>query len=249
MLYLKNIAGLLLLSLFVAGCKEEEPNIIVDPPPYTEIAVLTETKGYRHESIEAGMQMLLANASKWKAVFTEMKDSKEFSTSVHSRYEILVLLNTTGDLFEADEQTALENYVRNGGKILAIHAATDAEYDWPVYADMLGAWFNDHPAIQEATLKVNQPAHTSVKEIPVNWVRTDEWYNFKNMKQGLDVVVSIDETTYTGGTHGANHPISWCQGFGKGKVFYTAMGHTAETYSEPLFIKHIEGAVNWLRED
>jgi type 1 glutamine amidotransferase len=239
-----------LVLISIASCKEKDPVVIVDPPPFTEVAVLTETQGFRHESIDAGVAMFNNNGVKWKCVFSEMKTSAEFvAPGAATRYQILVLLNTTGDVFNEDEQKVLQEFVRGGGKVLAIHAASDAEYDWPWYNDMIGAWFSDHPATQQASCKVNQPNHIAAQGLPATWVRTDEWYNFKKLKQGLDVVISIDESTYTGGTHGANHPISWCQRFDGGKVFYTGMGHTVESYSDSLYVQHIGGAISWLKQD
>ena len=237
------------ILLFVS-CKEKEPIIITDPgPALKNTLILTKTAGYRHSSIEAGMEMFRQYALGWQLNPTYAGNTEAFTGSGLAPYSLIVLLNTTGDLFDKTAQQALQAYIRNGGRLLAIHAATDAEYDWPWYGEMLGAWFSNHPEIQEATCKINLPQHMAAAGLPAEWQRTDEWYNFKELKADNETVISIDEQTYTGGVHGNNHPISWGRTFEGGKIFYTAMGHTENTYSEPLFIQHIGGAIAWLMAD
>ena len=209
--------------------------------------VFSRTAGYRHESIAAGQQMFQQQADSWKLRVRAGEGA--LSESELDSCDILVLLNSTGDVFSNEEQAALQTYVRKGGKVLAIHAAADAEYGWPWYKQMLGAWFDSHPAIQQANCVLTDMAHAAGKNMPATWTRTDEWYNFKEIEPGIQVIYRLDEGSYSGGTNGASHPISWCHSFEGGKIFYTGMGHTAETYSEPLFIQHISGAIEWLRTD
>jgi type 1 glutamine amidotransferase len=242
-----NIRIVILALLLVLGAcrkKPERPN----PLPLTKNKVLlyTETAGYRHESISAGTEMFKENAEKWNLEIQEAATSDAFTVDNLKQYRIIVFMSTTGDLFTPQEEAALQAYVKGGGAILGIHAASDAEYDWPWYGQMLGGWFIDHPAIQEAKCMVKMPAHESVKDISSPWIRTDEWYNFKNLQQNNQIVLTVDESSYTGGTHGAVHPISWYRTFDGGRIFYTAMGHTPETYKEELFIRHIGGAISWL---
>lgn len=215
---------------------------------HAAVLVLTETQGFRHSSIESGMAMFQQYADEWSIQVSEAKESSVFTPLNLEKYSMVVLLNTTGDVFGESEQQVLRTYIEDGGSLLAIHAAADAEYDWDWYGVLLGGRFQDHPEIQRATCNISETSHASTDGLPDNWERTDEWYNFKNLQPDNRVVVTIDETTYTGGTHGAQHPISWYRQVGNGKVFYTAMGHTEATYSEPLFIAHIKGAVKWLVE-
>jgi uncharacterized protein len=102
--------------------------------------------------------------------------------------------------------------------------------------------------VQQALCRSETVNHPSLTGVPGNWIRTDEWYNFKDLLEDNQVLITVDESSYSGGTHGGYQPVSWCRNFEGGKVFYTGMGHTSETYSEPLFRQHLKGAIEWLLE-
>src|ERR1043166_7684341 len=110
----------------------------------------------------------------------------------------------------------------------------------PGMAGWVGAYFASHPAIQQATVKVADRVDPSTSMLPKRWVRTDEWYNFQtNARASVHVLATLDETTYSGGTMGFDHPIAWCQNYDGGRSWYTAGGHTPESYSEPLYQAHL----------
>ena len=113
---------------------------------------------------------------------------------------------------------------------------------------MVGAYFNGHPKQQDAHIKIVNPNHPATKMLGDTWDKFDEWYNFKNINPNLDILMVLDESSYQGGTNGENHPISWCQKVKKGKMFYTGLGHTKESYSDPLFLAHIWGGVEYVLE-
>lgn len=248
---LSTASVLLLLVVFLFSCKRENKNTY-PPQPVTagksKIFILTETKGYRHESIEAGLAMFNKRADDWRVEISHAEESAVMKEQDIKEYDIIVLLNSTGNIFTEEEQALLEEYLAAGGAILGIHAAADAEYDWPWYGQMLGGWFRSHPEIQEAKCLVADGNHPVATGLPAVWERTDEWYNFKHLSHDNKVILLLDESTYSGGIHGDYHPISWCREWGGGRIFYTGMGHTAETYSEPLFQTHIQNAIQWLHE-
>ena len=109
----------------------------------------------------------------------------------------------------------------------------------------MGAYFASHPAIQQATVRVNNKAHAATRHLPDSWPRTDEWYNFRDTHPTVTVLATLDESTYSGGTNGANHPIAWYHAYDGGRAFYTAGGHTTESYSEPLFVQHLLGGIQY----
>lgn len=245
------IRHVIILGVFASiflSCRSEKQSIITVESP-KKLLILTETQGYRHTSIEAGVAMFNKHATDWGVDITSTADSKDLVTSSIKGFDVIVLLNTTGDYLDAEEEAALKDYVSTGGSILGVHAATDAEYEWDWYGYMLGGWFDSHPEIQEGKCEVVDNAHVLTSGLPAVWTRTDEWYNFKNLLPDNNVTVTIDENSYTGGTHGASHPISWYRTIEKGRVFYTAMGHTEASYSEPLFIQQIQNALVWLTEE
>ncbi|MES2703917.1 MAG: ThuA domain-containing protein [Bacteroidota bacterium] len=238
--------SLLLCSLVLfMGC---DKNGDTATPAMPRVLVFSKTEGYRHESIPAGIAMFEQHASDWKIAPMYSEDAAMFNADTLKRYEIIALLSTTGDFLTENQQDALKAFVQSGGNILGIHAAADAEYAWPWYGQMLGGVFSSHPAIQEAKCHVLMPAHASAVGLPAPWQRTDEWYNFTGLQADNKVVISLDESTYTGGNNGDPHPISWYREFDGGKIYYTGMGHAASSYSEPLFIKHIGGALEWLKQ-
>jgi glucose/arabinose dehydrogenase len=114
---------------------------------------------------------------------------------------------------------------------------------------MIGASFKSHPENQEATLIINDKNHPSTDSLPATWTRTDEWYNFKNLNPDVKVLISIDEKSYQGGENGDKHPMAWYHNFDGGRVFYTELGHTNESFSEPLYLKHILGGIQYAMGD
>jgi type 1 glutamine amidotransferase len=119
----------------------------------------------------------------------------------------------------------------SGGGYVGVHSATDTEYDWPWYGQLIGgdAWFRSHPAIQTATLKVEDPTYVSARHYPPTFSFTDEWYNFRqNPRPSVNVLLTIDESSYNPGTNamGEDHPISWSHDFDGGRSRYTAMGRS-----------------------
>ena len=110
---------------------------------------------------------------------------------------------------------------------------------------MIGGYFAGHPKIQPATLRPVVKDHPSTKHLPDEWKRKDEWYSFRNLQPDNVVLILIDEKTYEGGKNGDYHPIAWCKDVGKGRMFYTAGGHTKESFSESDFIQHLNGGLLW----
>jgi type 1 glutamine amidotransferase len=216
------------------------------PPTGWRVLVFTKTTGFRHGSIPSGISMM--NRLATRACFTvdQTEDATQFNATNLARYEVVVFLCTTGDILNATQQTAFENYIRAGGGFVGIHSATDTEYDWPFYGELVGAYFRRHPAIQQASVNLVDADELATRHLPPVWVRTDEWYDFRtNPSPIVNVLLRVDESTYTGGGMGADHPIAWQREYQGGRSFYTAGGHTNGTYSEPLFERHVLGGVLW----
>jgi len=178
---------------------------------------------------------------------TATEDPAYFQPDSLAKFAVVVFLNTSGDVLDALQQEAFRAYIQNGGGFVGVHAASDTEYDWSWYGDLVGAYFKNHPHIQEAVVRVVDRTHPSTKELPEAWTRTDEWYNFREnpRTKGVQVLAVLDETTYEGGEMGEDHPISWYHLYNGGRAWYTAMGHTKESYAEPLFRQHLLGGILW----
>ena len=212
------------------------------------ILIFSKTNGYRHESIEPGQASLktLAAKNNWNVELTE--DSTAFNTENLSKFAAVIFLSTTGDVLGEKEEAAFENYINSGGGFFGIHAAADTEYDWAFYNQLVGAYFDSHPNdpnVREATVVCKDKTHSCTKHLPEKWVRSDEWYNYKSIQSNLKVLLELDETSYEGGTNGSFHPIAWYHDQGKGRAIYTGGGHTSESFSEELFLQHLEGAIKY----
>jgi type 1 glutamine amidotransferase len=234
------------LGLAAAGLIACSSDPEAKPKPRVQVLVFSKTAGFRHESIPAGIAAIrsLGRANGFSVTATE--DSKAFTAKRLGRFDAVVFLNTTGNVLAQPQQRAFRSYIRHGGGWVGIHSAADTEYDWPFYGRLLGAYFQSHPAIQPAAIDVADRSHPSTKRVPARWMRTDEWYNFAADPRGrVHVLASLEESTYSGGTMGADHPIAWCHSFKGGRAWYTAGGHTIESYSEPAFRRHLLGGILW----
>lgn len=210
------------------------------------ILIFTKTEGFRHQSIPDGVEAVeeIASENAMNTVHTE--DAAYFQSDSLAIFNLIIFLNTTGDILNNQQQQAFQQFINDGGGFVGIHAASDTEYDWPWYGKMVGAYFESHPEVQEATISVISKKHPSTSFLPNEWIRTDEWYNFKNVNPGINVLLNLEESSYEGGANGTDHPIAWYHEYKGGCIFYTGGGHTSESYSEPLFRKHLEGGIKYV---
>lgn len=222
-----------LIAFVLLQCSQE---------PKINLLVFSKTDGFRHGSIEAGMAALeqMAQEKGFTVSFTE--DAADFVESKLKQFNAVIFLNTTGDVLNRQQEEAFERYIQAGGGYVGIHSATDTEYDWNWYGRLAGAYFLDHPSdpnVQEGTMNVTEKDHFLTQGMPDQFQKIDEFYNFKDISPKIKVVLTIDESSYEGGKNGEGHPMSWYQEFDGGRSFYTAMGHTDETFSEPIFLNHL----------
>ena len=210
--------------------------------------VFSRTLMFRHASITNGIAAIrrLGTENDFMAEATE--DPSVFTQAKLAEYKVVVFLSTSGDILNEEQQAAFSNFIESGGGLAAIHAAVAGdvatEGGWPWYGEALCAHFTNHSAIVQATVQVEDCLDPSTTSLPDRWLRTDEWYNFIHSPRGkARVLASLDETTYKGGTMGKDHPVVWSRKFGKGRVWYTALGHTEESFTEPLFLKHLLGGI------
>jgi type 1 glutamine amidotransferase len=210
------------------------------------VLVFSKTAGYRHSSIANGIAALTALGQAHGFLVNATEDAAVFADDQLAAYRVVVFLNTSGDILDTNQQAALERFIQSGGGFVGVHSATDTEYGWPWYGQLVGAYFANHPAIQSATVQVLDQAHLSMLQLPERWTRLDEWYNFQALPApALTVLAELDESTYTGGTMGDHHPIVWCHEYDGGRAWYTAMGHTEESYADALFRAHLLGGILW----
>jgi cytochrome c len=211
-----------------------------------KVLVFSKTAAFRHDSIPDGIAALRTLGTKNNFAVDTTEDAAAISDANLVQYKAVVFLSTTGDILDASQQSAFEGYIRGGGGFVGIHSTSDTEYSWPWYGALVGAYFAGHPSIQSATIKVADQIHPSTESLPKRWVRTDEWYDFQSNPRGrVHVLATLDEQTYSGGMMGFDHPIAWCHEYDGGRAWYTGGGHTKESYSEPLFLTHLLGGIEF----
>lgn len=209
------------------------------------VLVFSKTAGFRHDSIPEGTAAISKIGAQSGFSVTATEDSAVFTPSNLSKYRVVVFLNTTGDVLTGEQQSAFEQFVEKGGGYVGVHAATDTEYDWPWYGRCAGAYFQRHPAIQEATINVEDRKHATTRFLPTLWKFTDEWYDYRsNPRPNVHVLASLDESSYQGGQMG-DHPVMWCHEVGKGRSWYTNLGHRKETYSDAMFLRTLKEGIHW----
>jgi type 1 glutamine amidotransferase len=212
------------------------------------VLVFSKTAAYRHASIPDGIAALETVATNEGWSLTASEDSTLFTDEGLAALDVVVFLSTTGDILDDDEQAAFERFIRAGKGWVGIHSASDTEYDWAFYGDLVGAYFREHPDIQPATLDVEDPSDATMAGVPSPWTRTDEWYAFQtNPRPSVHVLMTLDESSYSPGTAtmGADHPITWSHEYKGGRAFYTALGHTSESYADPIFVGMLTRAIEW----
>lgn len=231
------------LSACSANSPEGQRSTRLNGPLFSAL-IFSKTTGFRHDSIPNGIAAIteLGAANGFNVDATE--DSSLFTDENLANYQVVIFLSTTGNVLDDKQKAAFQRYIEGGNGYVGIHSATDTEYDWKWYGQLVGAYFRNHPNIQSATIQIEDPNHPSTAPLPLSWQRTDEWYNFRSNPRGtVHVLATIDESTYMGGDM-FDHPMVWCHEVaGGGRSWYTEFGHTEESYDEPLFRQHLLGGI------
>jgi type 1 glutamine amidotransferase len=237
---------LLVLMLFSSAVAAAEPR-------RDAILIYSGTTGYRHESIPAGISAVTAIARRRGLAVVASEDPAVFSAPSLGRFRAIVLLSCTTDPKDpasewlvGDRRTALQQFVRRGGGIVAIHAAADSHYHWPWYGHMIGGHFARHPAgTPTGKVTVIDRSHPAVRGLTTTIRRTDEWYYFDDYDPTSRLLVTLDPASI--GEKDMNpNPMSWVREVEGARVFYTAMGHTKESYSDPWFLRHVADGLDWV---
>ncbi|GAC1301953.1 MAG: hypothetical protein NVSMB24_05710 [Mucilaginibacter sp.] len=209
------------------------------------VLIFSKTAGFHHNSIAVGIPAIIKLGHENNFEVDTTTNSEKFTYDNLKHYAAVIFLSTTGDILNDSQQAEFEKYIRSGGGFVGVHAATDTEYGWQWYGNLVGAYFKSHPAQQFAVLHVVDRNFIATKHLPADWRRFDEWYNFKWIAPNLHVLMKIDEKTYIGGANGDDHPMSWYHEYDGGRAFYTELGHTDESYADPLYLNHLLGGIKY----
>lgn len=234
------VASLIVMGFIFNSCNKKR-----DGNP--KILIFSKTMGYKHKSIPTGIDTIKKLGSENNFSVDTTTNGDLFTDENLKKYSAIVFLSTTGNVLDYQQEAAFERYIQSGGGFVGIHAATDTEYDWGWYGKLVGGYFQSHPSgTPESNFVIKDKNFGATNFFTDSiWTRTDELYNFDKFNTDVNVLVTVDESTYEGGTMGDFHPMSWYHEYDGGRAFYTAAGHTDESFSEELFLKHLLGGIQY----
>jgi uncharacterized protein len=219
------------------------------------VLIFSKTAGWHHTSINEGVTALKAMAENHHFTVDWQEDANLINTENLAKFDVVLFLQTTGDILNEQQQQALEKFIQSGKGFVGVHSASDTEYDWPWYGKLVGRHFHIHPQIQTARLSVINKSFPGVEYFPESSLWTEEWYEFgEELSPNLNYILSVDESTYSpkadwgrvkGDGMGKFHPVSWYQEFDGGRSFYTALGHMGASYNNKALIEHLYGGIYW----
>jgi cytochrome c len=221
-------------------------------PGKPRVLVLGKTAGFAHNSVADGMAAIekLGAENGFDVVTTDEADL--INEDSLKNFSAVVFLSTTGDVLNHYQENALERFVQAGGGFVGVHGAADAEYDWGWYGRLVGGYFDEHPGmsdtfpnVQEGILLVKDASHPATANIPAEWKKVDEFYRFKKRNENVKVLLTIDGKSYSNGRYPEESPIAWYHEYDGGRAFYTALGHTKESFEEETFLKHLLGGIQY----
>ena len=219
---------------------------ISTPQPY-RVLVFSKTAAYRHDAIPKAIAAVeaLGAANGFSVDATE--DSALFTSENLARYQAVIFMMTSGDVLNSAQEAIFEGYIRAGGGYVGFHSASDTEYDWAWYGQLVGAYFKNHPpTYREATMRIEDRTHPSTVDLGATWTRRDEWYNFRSNPRGqVHVLITLDESSYSGGEMGADHPIAWCHNFDGGRSWYSGLTHDRNAFQDARMQSHLLGGIEY----
>lgn len=237
-----KVFGLLSWALL---CNVLLPASLLAQKKQPRVLVFSKTARYYHESIPAGMKAIMQLGKEHRFGVDTSTNPAVFSEENLKQFAAVVFVSPGGDVLDTAQQADFERFIQAGGGYVGIHAATTMEYGWPWYGRLAGAFFNGHPEPQDGVVMVTDTTNAATRHLPRQWKRYDEWYNFKEQVVDVQVLLTVDESTYKGGKHGAYHPVAWYHEYDGGRAFYTALGHFDAAYVDPLFLQHLLAGIQY----
>ena len=227
------------------------------------VLVIGETKGWEHDSVSAAMVAVYEMGKEsglWDTTTrtdTELITKKKLDRNGKNLdyFDLIVFANTTGELdMDASQKQDMMSFIHDDGKgFVGIHAALDTFHNWPEYGEMIGGWFDEHPwSTFNAPIINEDPSFPAVRHFPAKFIKYDEIYQPKDWSRDkVNVLLSLDASRldYSNNPriHRTDHdfPVAWAKMYGKGRVFYSTLGHTEESWDDPDICKMYFEAIKW----
>jgi type 1 glutamine amidotransferase len=217
--------------------------------------LVTTTKGWHHESLHSGVLAIQQLGVRNFFDVALFENPNGFTDKYLEQFQVVIFLNTTGDILDSAQQKVMERFIRSGKGFVGIHSASDTEYDWDWYTKLVGRMFHIHPVIQTAKLNIVDETFPGLQGFAGGKLWTDEWYEFGPEKiAGLKYILAVDETSYDpkvqwgekkGVGMGKLHPVAWYHNYDGGRSFYTALGHMPAIFSETAYLNHLYAGIFW----
>jgi type 1 glutamine amidotransferase len=211
------------------------------------VLVVTETAGFRHASIPAGVAAVrrLARADGRYDVRV-VTHARDLTASRLRRASAIVFLLTSGELPLSNAgKRRLLRFVRSGHGLLGFHSASDTFHHWRAWRLMIGAEFQRHPFRGVGRVVVTDRRHPATRRLPRAFRIAEEFYFFKTSpRRRAHVLARLDVASFGGSAH-EDRPLVWCRREGHGRVFYDALGHNSATWSEIHQRRLVAGALAW----
>jgi glucose/arabinose dehydrogenase/type 1 glutamine amidotransferase len=229
------------------GCEEPEPQAPL------RVLVFSRTAGFRHPSIADAWAFFSSLPVTAGIAATLTEEPASFRDETLEQFDVVAFVNTTGDVLDGEGEAALERFVRSGRGFVGVHSAADTEYQWTWYGELVGAYFVSHPLLPvEVEVTAEEREHPATDHLPAKFSFTDEIYNFdRNPRFDNEILLTVDEAGFIypnipdTPSMGADHPIAWHKEFDGGRSFYTNLGHSPETWADPLFGEHLLEGIRW----
>jgi len=241
----------------------------IPPAPHAKqvhlkhVLIVGQTKGFEHDSISAAMATVFNLGQESGLWDTTMRTDAELLTKKDlgrnaknlDYFDLIVFASTTGELdMDADQKRDMLAFIHDDGKgFVGIHAALDTNYNWPEYGEMIGGWFDQHPwSTFNAPIINESPDFPAVRHFPKEFVKYDEIYQAKEWSRDkLNVLLSLDPNKLNYDNprvHRKDHDfaVAWAKTYGKGRVFYSTLGHTQESWNDPDIRKMYFEAIKWV---
>ncbi|GIV18299.1 MAG: hypothetical protein KatS3mg023_0050 [Armatimonadota bacterium] len=218
------------------------------------LLVVSHTAGFRHEGAIRSFDKVIAELADKSGQFTveycrTAEDVKRMmSPEGLKQYDGVIFSNTTGNIGIPDLQAFLD-WVKSGKAVIGLHAAADTYHDEPRFIEMIGGEFLTHGAQCEVEVIVEDAKHPAMVHLAPRFKVFDEIYEFKNNDRAkLHVLGSMDKHPNDGHPQAGqpgDYLLIWCKPYGKGRVFYTGLGHREDVIESEWYKQHMLGGIRW----
>lgn len=219
--------------------------------PKKRILVITHAAGFKHSSRPVAAATVRALGEKtglWEVVAVA-DNQEQVNASVNAEnlknLDLVFFANTTGDLgLTTDNRRAFYDWMRAGGAYAGVHSASDTYHGDPDYLDLVRGEFLTHGPQVKVTIYNQDPTHPACRELPASFEIFDEIYLFKNWSRDrVHVLLSMHK--HPNKDEAGDFPVAWTNRYGKGRMFYTSLGHREDVYQNELYLKHLTGGLKW----